>query len=114
MKKLILLVIFLLCFAGKCNINESSQTKYVFERLYNSKQEQLSLTDIKEQSNMYHLDRIPLNEWTSTKYDYDKGFIMQRMLVAQNDSLRIVFMYNTFSSIDSTYWQLKIRTTKLK
>jgi hypothetical protein len=110
MKKLMLLLVsFLLLSASDCQKNEQPGTRYVFDKTYVSNQETQSIRDVYKRLRDLEVDSFPMSQWITGKYNTDNGFITQKILVLINDSVRYDFIYNTFTSPDSTFYQFKIR-----
>ena len=115
MKKLFIILLFILLSATKCDNTpipdepEGLASSYVFEQSYGINQEKQSITDLFKLLRKYDQDSIPLKKWPGFMGTNDNGFILQQMLTKRSDTVNYIFIYNIHKITDSTFYNIKVR-----
>jgi hypothetical protein len=110
MKKLFL---FLFVLFLSCSI--TNKTSQIYQRYYPYVNPQSAIDDIFDQLPVYGVDSIPLEEWLTLKAKTEEGYLIQKTISKTEPKMYYVFIYNTFVSPDSTFYEFKIyRTITIK
>ena len=114
MKKFILILLFFLLIASKCDKKpDLTFASYEYEQTYGINEEAQSIHDLFILLHNYNQDSIPLTKWPGFMGTNDSGFILQQILTKYSDTVNYIFIYNTYKIADSTFYSIKVRKINL-
>jgi hypothetical protein len=110
MKKIFLFLF--ISFLLSCSI--TNKTSQVYQKYYYT-DNQIAINDVFVQLSKYGVDSIPLSEWITLQAKTEDGYLLQKTISKIETKSYYIFIYNTFVSSDSTFYEFKIyRTTSDK
>ena len=109
MKKFLFVLIVMLLCSVSCINGDTKKSEYVYQKTYSEVQLKDVIRDIDSLLIVYKIGYVPLDEWLTLKLNKDSGFIEQKMVSNYSDTSVRTIIYNRYVTIDSTYYEIKIR-----